>query len=43
MLNLGNAQEVRSAYQEMLDNIAHNRPDAHIDGISIEPMVVKPN
>jgi acetyltransferase len=43
MLNLGNAQDVRAAYQEMLDNIAQNFPDAHIDGISIEPMVVKPN
>lgn len=43
MLNLGNALEVRTAYQEMLDHIAQNRPDAHIDGVAIEPMVIKPN
>lgn len=43
MLNLGNALEVRTAYQDMLDNIAQNRPDAHVDGISVESMVVKPN
>lgn len=43
MLNLTNALEVRAAYQDMMDNIAQNRPDAHIDGVSIETMVVKPN
>ncbi|MEK9824780.1 MAG: acetate--CoA ligase family protein, partial [Methylotenera sp.] len=43
MLNLSNALEVRTAYQDMLDNIAQNRPDAHVDGVSVESMVVKPN
>ncbi len=43
ILNLGNALEVRAAYQDMLDNIAQNRPDAHVDGVSVESMVVKPN
>lgn len=43
ILNLGNALEVRAAYQDMLDNIALNRPDARVDGVSIESMVVKPN
>ncbi|MFZ3088211.1 MAG: bifunctional acetate--CoA ligase family protein/GNAT family N-acetyltransferase [Methylotenera sp.] len=43
MLNLANAQALRTAYHEMLENIHRNRPDARIDGISIEPMVVKPN
>ena len=43
LLNLGNAQAVRGAYHEIIDSIKHNRPDARIDGISIEPMIVKPN
>jgi acetyltransferase len=42
-LNLINAQAVRGAYHELVENIKRNRPDAHIDGISIEPMIVKPN
>lgn len=43
MLNLGNALEVRTAYHEMLDTVRQNRPDARIDGVSIQPMVIKPN
>ncbi|HEX5364498.1 MAG TPA: bifunctional acetate--CoA ligase family protein/GNAT family N-acetyltransferase [Gallionella sp.] len=43
MLNLGNAHEVRAAYQHIHDNIQRNRPNARMDGISIEPMIVKPN
>lgn len=42
-LNLINAQAVRGAYHELVENIKRNRPDAHVDGISIEPMIVKPN
>jgi acetyltransferase len=43
MLNLGNALEVRTAYHEMLDRVRQIRPDARFDGISIQPMVIKPN
>ncbi len=43
MLNLRNAPEVRAAYQNIIDNVKRNRPEATIDGISIEPMIVKPN
>ena len=43
VLNLNNAHEVRAAYQHIIDNVQHNRPNAKMDGISIEPMVVKPN
>ena len=43
MLNLNNAHEVRAAYQHIHDNIRLNRPNARMDGISIEPMIVKPN
>jgi len=42
-LNLGTASEVRSAYQRIVDNIARNRPDAVMDGVCVESMVVKPN
>ncbi|MDD4962765.1 MAG: bifunctional acetate--CoA ligase family protein/GNAT family N-acetyltransferase [Gallionella sp.] len=43
LLNLDNAHEVRTAYQQILDNVRLARPDAQLNGISIEPMVVKPN
>ncbi len=43
VLNLNNAHEVRAAYQHIIDNVQHNRPNACMNGISIEPMIVKPN
>ncbi len=43
LLNLVNAQAVRAAYHEIMENVKHSRPNAHMDGISIEPMIVKPN
>ena len=43
VLSLNNAQEVRAAYQHILDNVRLNRPNAHMDGVSIEPMIVKKN
>ena len=43
LLNLNNAHEVRAAYQQIHDNIKRNRPNAKMDGISIEPMIVKAN
>ncbi|NOU24570.1 MAG: bifunctional acetate--CoA ligase family protein/GNAT family N-acetyltransferase [Methylotenera sp.] len=43
MLNLANAPEVRAAYHEIIERVKSIRPDAHINGISIQPMVVKPN
>ncbi|MDP2805648.1 MAG: bifunctional acetate--CoA ligase family protein/GNAT family N-acetyltransferase [Gallionellaceae bacterium] len=43
MLNLGNAQAVRAAYHDITENIKRNRPNAHMEGISIQPMIVKPN
>jgi acetyltransferase len=42
-LNLSNAHEVRAAYQHIVDSVQNNRPDAKLDGISIEPMIVKTN
>ncbi|MBI5918614.1 MAG: bifunctional acetate--CoA ligase family protein/GNAT family N-acetyltransferase [Nitrosomonadales bacterium] len=43
MLNLANAHEVRAAYLQIIENVKHNRPNARVDGISIETMIVKPN
>ncbi|MGB8076576.1 MAG: acetate--CoA ligase family protein, partial [Gallionella sp.] len=43
LLNLNNAYEVRAAFQHIQDSVRHNRPDAKMDGVSIEPMIVKPN
>jgi len=40
-LNLGSLAAVRAAYQEMLDEVKRNKPDATINGVAIEPMVLK--
>jgi acetyltransferase len=42
-LNLSNLQAVRTAYQEIIDEVKRNRPDALINGVAVEPMIVKPN
>jgi acetyltransferase len=42
-LNLGNAAAVRAAWHEIIETVQKNRPDARIDGVAIQPMVVKPN
>jgi acetyltransferase len=42
-LNLMNAAAVRAAYNEIIQDVKTNRPDARVDGIAIQPMVHKPN
>jgi len=42
-LNLGSLAAVRTAYQEILDEVKRNRPDATINGVAIEPMILKRN
>ncbi|MDR2220420.1 MAG: bifunctional acetate--CoA ligase family protein/GNAT family N-acetyltransferase [Methylobacillus sp.] len=42
-LNLVDAAAVRAAYHEILQTVQKNRPEARLDGIAIQPMVVKPN
>ena len=42
-LGLSSGQAVRAAYGEMLADIARLRPDATLDGIVVEPMVVRPH
>jgi acetyltransferase len=41
-LNLNGLAAVRSAYQEILEDVKRKRPDAVINGVAIEPMIVKP-
>lgn len=42
-LGLASGQAVRSAYSEMLADIGRLRPDATLDGIVIQPMVIRPH
>ncbi|MBI4756281.1 MAG: bifunctional acetate--CoA ligase family protein/GNAT family N-acetyltransferase [Betaproteobacteria bacterium] len=42
-LNLNSLQAVRSAFQDIQEEVRRNRPEARIDGVAIEPMVIKPN
>lgn len=42
-LNLNNLVAVRDAYQSIGEDVRKHRQDAIINGIAIEPMVVKPN
>jgi acetyltransferase len=42
-LNLSNAQAVRSAYNDIIADVARLAPDARIDGISIEPFISRPH
>ncbi|HQR50294.1 MAG TPA: bifunctional acetate--CoA ligase family protein/GNAT family N-acetyltransferase [Methylophilaceae bacterium] len=42
-LDLDSAHAVRGAYHEMIEHVSKLRPDATIDGVAIESMVVKPN
>jgi len=42
-LNLMNAAAVRAAYNEIIEEVKTIRPDARVDGIAVQPMVLKPN
>lgn len=42
-LNLGNAHAVRAAYQEILETVGAARPGAKVNGVAVEPMIVRPN
>lgn len=43
LLNVKSAHDVRTAYQHLLDTVREKLPAAHVDGVSIEPMILKPN
>lgn len=42
-LNLGNAQAVRAAYHEIIESVRKHVPSARIDGVVVEPMIIKTN
>ncbi|MDT3671185.1 MAG: GNAT family N-acetyltransferase [Aromatoleum sp.] len=42
-LNLGSLAAVRTAYQEILEEVRKNKPAAAINGVAIEPMILKRN
>ncbi|MBZ0091874.1 MAG: GNAT family N-acetyltransferase, partial [Sulfuricellaceae bacterium] len=42
-LGLDNAHAVRAGFNEILTEVRANRPNARIEGISVEPMITKPN
>jgi acetyltransferase len=42
-LNIGNAPAVRNAYHDIIDTVQKRRPDAKINGVSIEPFLSRPN
>lgn len=42
-LKLADAQAVRAAYREIVDEVKKRRPDARIEGIAIEPMIARPH
>ena len=42
-LNISEAQTVRSAYREMVQRVSSENPDASIHGVTIEPMLNRPN
>jgi len=42
-LGLDNAHAVRAGYNDIIADVKRNRPQAHIDGVAIEPMIRKPN
>ena len=42
-LDIRNAQELRAAYTDIIASVKHIAPDAHIEGIAIQPMGIKQN
>ena len=42
-LNIQNAPAVRNAYYDIIDTVQKRRPDARINGVSIEPFLLRPN
>ncbi len=42
-LNIREPRSVRTTFREMVDAVAAVRPDAHIQGVTIEPMQIRPH
>lgn len=43
MLGINNAHAVRTAYNDLIAAVKRNRPNARIDGVTIQPMLRRPN
>jgi acetyltransferase len=43
LINIQSARAVRTAYTELTTGVAKKRPDARLRGVTIEPMVQRPN
>ncbi len=41
-LNVSSAQAVRNAYNELIERVKEHRPDAHIEGVTVESMYQRP-
>jgi acetyltransferase len=42
-LNLADADSVRSGYRHLLEEVGRRRPEARLNGVTVEPMVVRPH
>jgi acetyltransferase len=42
-LNIGDARALRSAYKDMMADVAARAPEARMDGVTVEEMCVRPN
>ena len=42
-LNLNSLVAVRNAFQDIQEEVKRNYPDAQVNGVAIEPMILKPN
>jgi len=43
VLNLATEEEVREAYETMMENVAKKKPEAKVVGVTIQKMVTEPN
>ncbi len=42
-LNLMDAEGVRSGYRRMIEEVGGKRPDARLNGVTVEPMITRPH
>jgi acetyltransferase len=42
-LNISNAQVVRSTYRDLIEQVKETRPEAHVEGVTVEQMYQSPN
>lgn len=42
-LNIGEPQSVRTAFRELMEEVARSKPDARLLGVTVEPMLLRPH